>query len=200
MAYDGDTFFDVHTPQFSHDDVGRLFFPDTMLKLTNWINAGYVKPERVKDLLHGGKPRLRYSITEITRIAIIDSLVNGVGIKPSQAVVVADFAMPFLNDQFDRHPDGELISTARMYVTAWLRREDGKVQCGVYYRKRDDPNFYVDDPFVNPDAKPHAPSSGMAIHLPLTDFFNKTYLTCVDLLTNQKRGGMDKFRRPVNAD
>jgi hypothetical protein len=199
MAYDGDTFFDVHAPQFSHDDVGRIFFPDTMLKLGNWITAGYVKPERVKDPVKGGPARLRYSVTEIVRIAILDSLVNGIGIKPSQASEVADFCMPFLNDAFDRHPDGELVSTARLYVASWLNREDGKMKSSVSYRKLDDPALYVEDPYLNPDAKPHAPSKGTAIHLALTDTFNTVFLACAQLLSNQGRGGMDKFRRPVDV-
>jgi hypothetical protein len=200
MAYDGGTFFDVHVPQFSHEDVGGIFFPDTMLKLGNWLQRGYVKPERVKDPVQGGPPRLRYSITEIARIAIIDTLVEGIGIKPSHASEVADFCMPFLNDAFDRHPDGELVSPARMYVTAWLNRDDGKMSSSLYYQRLDEPGFlYVEDPYRNPDAKPHRPYKGTAIHLPLTDLFNQIFLTCAQRLTNQGRGGMDKFRRPVDV-
>src|SRR5687768_2555944 len=111
MPYDDDTFFDVHDPQFSHEDLARIFFPDTMLKVGNWIQAGHVKPDYWKDP-RGGKERRRYSIVEIARIGIIDQLVHGVGIKPSQAAEIADFGIPFLNDSFDRHLDGERKSTA----------------------------------------------------------------------------------------
>ena len=183
----------THTPQFSQEDVGRIFFPDVMLKLGNWITAGHVKPERVKDPVKGGPARLRYSVTEIYRIGVIDMLVNGIGIKPSQAAEVADFALPFLNDAFDRHLDGERVSEARMYVTSYLERDDGTMKSRIFYRKPDDGALYLEDPYRNPDAKPHAPPlHRVAIYLPLTDTFNKVFLTCTELLTIQKRGGMDK--------
>jgi hypothetical protein len=199
MTYEGNTFFDVHVPQFSMEDLGRLFPPEVMLKVLNWIQAGYVKPDYWKDP-RGGKDRRRFSIVEITRIAIIDSLVNGIGIKPSQAVEVADFCIPFLNETFDRDAAQELKSTALVYVMTWLGRSDGKMQSTVYYRKLDDPILYDDNPDSNPDAEPLAPPAGVAIHLPLTNFFDKVFLDCAALLTQQKRGGMDKFRRPVSAE
>lgn len=194
----GGVFFEVHTNQFSHDDLSKIFFPDTMLKLGNWIAAGYVKPDYQKDPTRGGPDRRRYSIVEITRIAIIDTLVNAIGLKPSQAAQVADFSIPFLNDTFDRHPDNTPKSTARIYIVSWLNREDGRIKSTVYYRKLDDPNLYGDDPHLNPDAKPIAPPWA-AIHLPLTDTFNKIFIECAKFLVINKRGGVDKFRRPVDV-
>lgn len=195
----GGVFFQVHTNQFSHDDLSKIFFPDTMLKLGNWIAAGYVKPDYQKDHTRGGPDRRRYSIVEITRISIIDSLVNGIGLKPSQAAQVADFGIPFLNDTIERHPDNTLKSTARIYIASRLNREDGRMKSAVYYRKLDDPHFYSDDPNLNPDAKPLGPLAGTAIHLPLTDVFNKIFIQCAKFLVINKRGGVDKFRRPVDV-
>ena len=200
MPYDGSTFFDVHEPQFSHEDIGHIFFPDTMLKLANWQIAGYVKPSYVKDP-RGGKPRRRYSIVDIARIGIIDQLVNGIGLRPSHAAEIADFAITFLHETFDRHPDAELKSKALIYVTSWLDRDSGKFKSNVYYRKLEDPGpVYTEDPYLNPDAKQFVSFTGVAIHLPLTHTFNRYFLTASEFLTNHKRGGMDKFRRPVDAE
>jgi len=196
----GEVFFDVHVPQFSHDDLGKIFPPDTMLKVGNWINAGYVKPDFWKDP-RGGKDRRRYSIIEITRIAIIDSLVNGIGLKPSHAAQIADVGITFLNDSFDRHPDNVLKSTAHMFVASWLGREDGKVKSDIYYRKvedADDPYFYLHDPHLNPDAKRFGPLKGTAVHLPLTGIFQKIYLECAKFLASRGRGMLDKYRRPID--
>lgn len=199
MPYDGDTLFDVHAPQFSMEDLGRVFYPDVMLKLGNWIAAGYVKPDFWKDP-RGGKDRRRFSIVEMTRISLIDQLVNGIGIKPSHAAEVADFAIPFLNDAFDRDAAQDLVSRARIYISTWLNRADGKMKSGVNYRKSGDTAWYIDDPFRNPDAKPHAPPKGVAILIPLSDTFETVFLAAAEVLKAQKRGGMDKFRRPIDAD
>jgi hypothetical protein len=199
MAYDGNTFFDVHTRQFSVEDLGQIFFPDTMLKLGNWIQAGYIKPDYFKDP-RGGRDRRRFSIVEIARIALIDTLVNGIGIKPSLAAEIADYAVPFLNETFVRDAAQERVSNARVYIISCLRREDGKMQSLTLYRKPEDPAWYTDNPDLNPDAKPHAPPKGAVILYPLSDAFNTVFLSAAALLAKQKRGGMDKFRRPIDAD
>jgi hypothetical protein len=199
MAYDGNTFFDVHAPQFSIEDLGQIFLPDVMLKLGNWIQRGYVKPDYFKDP-RGGKDRRRFSIVEMERIAIIDNLVNGIGLKPSQAAEIADFSMPFLNDSFDRDAAQERVTKARMYVVSSLRREEGKMKSRVLYRKPDEAAWYEHNPDVVPDAKPFAPPKGAVILLPLSNSFDTVFLAATALLTKQKRGGMDRFRRPVDAE
>jgi len=92
------------------------------------------------------------------------------------------------------------VSTARIYVTSWLSREDGKVRSSVYYRKIDDAAWYLEDPNRNPNAKPYAGLGRTAIHLPLLDVFDKVFLACAELLKSQRGDGMDAFRRPVPAD
>jgi hypothetical protein len=194
----GNRFFDVYAFQFSVDDLGHIFHADTMLKLNNWIQAGYIKPNFWKDP-RGGKERRRFSITEIARIAVIDALVNSVGIKPNEAIEVADFCIPFLNESLERDATGKLKSTANMYVMSWRDRATGKTQSSVYYRKPNDPNLYTDNPDLNPDAAPAGPPAGIAIHLPLSDFFNKVFIECAKFLAMRKRGVVDRVGRPVNA-
>jgi hypothetical protein len=55
----GETYFSVHDPQFSEQDLSNLFSPATLLKLGNWIQAGYIKPDYCKDP-RGGRDRRRY--------------------------------------------------------------------------------------------------------------------------------------------
>ncbi len=199
-AVHGEHFFDVHTAQFSEGDLKQLLHPETMVKLQNWIQAGYVKPDMPWKHPRGGKERRGYSIVEICRINIIDSLVNGIGIAPSKAVEVADFAIPFLNDRFDRHADGVLKSKAHLYIYSWLDRSTGRMKSSVAYLKPPDTTvWYADDPFLNPDAKPYRPPAGMCILTPISDFFNAMFTNCAKYLVNNKRGAMDKFRRPVDV-
>jgi hypothetical protein len=194
----GNVYFDVFEQQFSVEDLSHIFFPDTMTKLNFWITAGYIKPLAYKDP-RGGRDRRRFSIIEISRIAIIDSLVHSVGLRPSHAVQIANFCLPFLNDTFDRDAAHELKSTSKLYVRSWLDRASGKMKSRVFYRKHGEHQFYADDPDLNPDAQPRVVSSGVAIELPLTAFFNQVFLTCAKYLAARGRGGMDKFRRPANA-
>jgi hypothetical protein len=194
----GDTAFSAYDLQFSEQDLSHIFYPETMLKLNNWIQAGYVKPGYLKDP-RGGRDRRRYSIFGIARIGIIDTLVNGIGISPSQAVEVVDFATPYLNDQFDRHPDGTLKSEAHLYLHSWLDRPSGRMKSRVIYMT-DDWTFYEDDPFRNLDAKRCAPPIGASIFLPLSRFFSETFLKCTTYLAARKRGMLDRYGRPVNAE
>jgi hypothetical protein len=197
-AVHGDTFFDCTTPQFSEQDLANILFPETMLKLGNWIQAGYVKPDYWKDP-RGGKDKRRYSIVEIFRIGLIDSLVNGIGIKPSHAVEVVDFVIPFFNDIFDRHPDRELKSKAALYVMSWLDRRTGHMVSNVLYVKPDDAagTYYEDDPYLNPDAKPLRSPGGTSILLPVTDLFYGLFLNCAKYLAMRNRGMTDKWGRPI---
>jgi hypothetical protein len=197
----GETYFSVHDPQFSEQDLSNLFFPATLLKLGNWIQAGYIKPDYRKDP-RGGRDRRRYSIVEIARISIIDGLVNCIGIAPSRAVEVADFCIPFLNDHFDRNPDRTLKSLSSIYVISWLDRSSGRMQSKVMYRKPpedDDFAWYEDDPFLNPDAKPCGPPGHMAIVVPVTRWFMTLFINCTKYLWNRNRGLLDKWGRPVDA-
>lgn len=196
----GEHFFDCTTAQFSERDLGNIFFPDTMLKLENWITAGYVKPDLYKDPEGGRKERRRYNIVEVARIAIIDSLTNGCGLKPSQAVEVADFSLPFLNDSFfDRHPDRTLKSNARIFVLSWLDRQTGRMKSKVYFLKPDDKDcaWYEEDPYIDPTAKPGSPPGGSGVYLPLTDFFIDVFMKCGKYLAARDRGLLDKWGRPL---
>jgi hypothetical protein len=194
----GDYFFDCIAPQFSEYDLGRILLPETMTKLNNWITAGYVKPHLWKDP-RGGRDRRRYSIAEIFRIAIIGSLVNNIGIRPSDAAEIADFAIPFLNEnRFERHPDRELKSKANLFLMSWRDRESGRVKSKTIYFKADDNAWYDDDPYLNPDAKPQGPPVGIHILLPLTDIFNGVYMDCAKYLVNNKRAELlDKYGKPI---
>jgi hypothetical protein len=196
----GDHFVDCTSPLFSEHDLTKLLFPETILKLGNWIAAGYVKPKYEKDP-RGGKDRRRYSIVDITRITIMDSLVNGVGIPPRSAIEVADFAMTFQGDCFDRHPDGAMKSPAKIYVISHRDRSTGRMNSHVFYSKPNEPALYPDDPFINPDAKRQGPPAGVGVYVPVSDFFYGMFMNCAKYLVNNKRGGlMDKYRRPVDVE
>jgi hypothetical protein len=186
-------------PLFSERDLAQILFPETMLKLGNWIAAGYVTPKYQKDP-RGGPDRRRYSISDIARICIIDSLVNSTCMPPRQAIEVADFAMTFEGDAFDRHPDGVRKSEARIYVISHRDRGTGRMKSSVLYRKPEEAAWYEDDPFLNPDATPGAPPAGVGVFIPLTDAFNEIFMNCAKFLVNNKRGGlMDKYGRPVDV-
>ena len=199
-AVHGDHFFDCMAPQFSERDLAQILLPETMLKLGNWVAAGYVIPKYQKDL-RGGPDRRRYSISDIVRIAIIDSLVSSACMPPRQAVEVADFAMTLLGDQYERHPDGVVKSMASIYVISYRDRSSGQMKSNALYRKPDEGAWYDDDPFLNPDATPGAPPAGIGVFVPVTDSFKSVFMNCAKFLVNNKRGGlMDKYRRPVDAE
>ena len=196
----GDTYFDCIGSQFSEIDLASILMPATMLKLGNWVHAGYVKPDYWKDP-RGGRDRRRYSMVEIFRIALIDTLVNSVGIKPSQAVEIVDFALPFLNDVcFDRHPDREQKSKARIHVLSHIDRSTGRMKSHVTYFKPDDNSYYSEDPYLNPDAEPHGPPAGVGISLPVSELWGWMHLQCCKYLASRGRGMTDKWGRPVNAE
>jgi hypothetical protein len=196
----GDHFIDCMAPQFSERDLAQILFPETMLKLGNWVAAGYVTPKYEKDP-RGGKDRRRYSISDIVRIAIIDSLVNGAWMPPRQAVEIADFAMTFQGDAFDRHPDNVRKSEAEVYVISHRDRSTGRMKSNAVYRKPDEGAWYEDDPFLNPDATPGAPPAGIGVFVPVTDCFKSVFMNCAKFLVNNKRGGlMDKYRRPIDVE
>jgi hypothetical protein len=194
----GDHLVDCTAPLFSERDLAQLLFPETMLKLNNWIHEGYITPQHLKDP-RGGRDRRRYSIAEIARITVVDGLVNGIGIPPRQAIEVANFAMPFLNDCcFDRHPDGARKSAAVLYVISWLDRKAGRMKSSMLYRKPDETAWYEEDPYLNLDAAPCAPPAGVAILLPITEYFSQIFMNCAKFLVNNKRDGItDKYKRPI---
>ena len=195
----GDHFFDCTSAVFSPRDLEQLLFPETILKLNNWVQHGHVRPQYWKDP-RGGKDRRRYSICDVVRILIIDGLVNGIGLPPQHAVEVADYAMTFQGDLFDRHPDGMRKSEALIFVLSRRDRATGRMKSTPLYLKPEGAAWYDDDPFLNPDAKPHGPPAGTCVLVPVTHHFQKVFMECAKFLVNNKRGGiMDKYRRPVDV-
>jgi hypothetical protein len=54
---------------------------------------------------------------------------------------------------------------------------------------------------LNPDAQPVSfPIDAPCIVVPLTHMFNRVFIRAAALLARENRGGMDKFRRPIDVD
>jgi len=192
---DGSTFYDVHAPQFSQDELCAVL-GETMATVNNWVAAGYLKPDYWKDP-RGGKDRRRFSILAMVRAKIIASCVTDTWLRPSHAVEIADFAIPYLNEQFDRHPDGELISKARLSIVS--RIESGQVRSLPIYQRPNETAIYFGDPDRNPDVKP-VWIDFTAIIIPVSSICNRVFLKAAELLAKQGRGGLDKFRRPIDME
>jgi hypothetical protein len=193
--HDGATLYDVHIPQFSQEEL-REVLGETGFTLNNWVHAGYLKPDYWKDP-RGGHDRRRFSIMAMTRAKIISSCVNEIWLRPSHAVEIADFAIPYLNEQFDRHPDGELVSKSRLSIVS--RIEGERVRSLPIYQRPNEIAIYFGDPDRNPDVK-QVWIDFTAIVIPASTIFHQVFLKAAELLAKQQRGGMDKFRRPVDVE
>jgi MerR HTH family regulatory protein len=189
MKHDGNTYYRVHDPQFSQAELVRVFeVPHETLN--NWVKWGFIKPAR------SGWQRM-YSIMDAARAAIIAACVRDVGLRPWQASEIADFAAPFLAENLERHIDGELKSTANVTIVSRIDA-DGKVSSRPIFRRPNEKFVYADDPDANPEALP-VWIDYAAVLVPASEIFASVHLKASALLAEQKRGGLDKFGRSIDA-
>lgn len=196
MPHDGDTRYDCHAPQLSQDELCEVLVEPPGV-INNWIQHGYLKPD---GFILGPRrtPLKRYSIVGAARASIIASCINNGGLRPSLASEIADFCGPLINEHFERDAAGELVSSVTRLVISQLQR-DGRLVSWACYRRPDEYHFYLDDPVLNPDAQPMGFPVEPCIVVPVTAMFNRVFLAAAALLARQGRGGLDKFRRPIDA-
>src|SRR5262245_38546375 len=146
-----DPHFDPFEPLFFIRHVERLFLPVTVGKLGNWITAGFVKPDFRKHP-RGGKDRWAVTLIELTRIHIIEILVNKIGIRPSHGVAVADFSVKLLIESLERNQrnlaDG--VPNAQVHVLTALSKF-GRMKSIAVFRKQDVEGWFAEDPYRNPN-------------------------------------------------
>jgi hypothetical protein len=193
--HDGSTRYDVHAPQFSQEELLEVL-GESAFTINNWVAAGYLKPDYRKDP-RGGRDRRRFSIMAMARAKIIASCVTDIWLRPSHAVEIADFAIPYLNEQFDRHPDGELVSKSLLFIVS--RIEGNQVRSLPIYQRPNETAIYFGDPDRNPDVK-QVRIDFTAIVIPASTIFNQVFLKAAELLAKQQRGGLDKFRRSIDVE
>jgi hypothetical protein len=198
MAHDGNTFYEVHTPLLSQDDLCAVL-GKTADSVNNWIKLGYLKPDGYV-LGPRRTPLKRYSIVGTARAVLIASCVDHAGLRLGLAAEIADFCAPIINETFERDAAGEQVSNVVRLVVSQLQ-PDGRLVSWACYRRPHEYHFYIDDPELNPDAQPVGfPDDAPCIVTPLTAMFSRVFLAAAALLAEQGRGGMDKFRRPISAD
>jgi hypothetical protein len=184
---DGNTPYPVHAAQFSQDELIEVL-GENAGTVNNWMHAGYLKAEYVKDP-RGGRDRRRFSIMAMARAKIIASCVRDAGLKPSYAAEIADFAAPIINETFERDLAGEPVSVNEKYLVC--RLHEGKMHSVPLYRRPKEMFFFTDDPNLNPDAKVVTFPVEACIVVPLTRLFNAVFLPATDLLAKQNRGAVN---------
>jgi hypothetical protein len=170
MKHDANTFYDCHAPQFTQTELVDVL-GENRERLNNRIRFGFLNPPKVK--CSHGRPERRFSIMDLARIRIINSLVEEAGVTPSVAAQIADYAAPFLNEnRFDRDAAGERVSKSRLAIVS--RIEDGKVWSRPIYHRENDISLYSDDPDANPDA-PRVWIDFTAVITPVSTIFNTRF-------------------------
>ena len=203
LLMDDDTYFPINEPLFAENELLWVLGEPDGGRVRNWLRWGYVKRTG-----KAGRNLRSYSILDIDRVAILRQLVTAIGIRPSHAAEVVDFAIPYLAELFERNDDGGLKSGAELFVCSWYTDVDGqhRIKSGAMYLKaiRQSGKYrglawYTENPDTNPDAEPLAPPIGTVMQIPITQIHRRVFKTAAKLLHAQKRGGLTRQGKYVKV-